>query len=183
MQAWFDILDELQAGLTLVRSFEVHCQNGEKKVVRFRVVMLPDGNYLVIYEDATDSVRMEEELRHTRNYLQNVIDSMPSFLVGVDSLCRVSWWNEEARKITGLDGDQARGQPLSQVFPLLAGQIGLVKESIILKEPRRINKFKTGSSGRNNIPGCHDLSPGFRPGRGSGHPPGRRHPEGPDGRK
>ncbi len=42
--------------------------------------------------------RSEKELRYLRNYLRNIIDSMPSILIGVDSEDRVIQWNMQVMK-------------------------------------------------------------------------------------
>ncbi|MCP4752353.1 MAG: PAS domain-containing protein, partial [Proteobacteria bacterium] len=44
----------------------------------------------------------EAELRHLRNLLENIINSMPSVLIGVDDKERVIQWNREAEKTTGV---------------------------------------------------------------------------------
>ena len=42
---------------------------------------------------------------------------MPSVLVGVDGAGKVTQWNQEAEKFTGIPAHSARGQTLAQVFP------------------------------------------------------------------
>ncbi|MCP4042845.1 MAG: PAS domain S-box protein, partial [Gammaproteobacteria bacterium] len=72
------------------------------------------------FQDITGRKHAEEELRHLRNYLSNIINSMPSALVGVDLNGKVTQWNSEAQRATGLLSENAMGQPLSKAFPRLS---------------------------------------------------------------
>ena len=74
--------------------------------------------------------RNEEELRRLRNYLSNIIDSMPSMIVAVDSDGKVTQWNHQTEQTTGLSFEEARSQPLTKVFPYLAGEMERIKTSI-----------------------------------------------------
>jgi PAS domain S-box-containing protein len=55
---------------------------------------------------------------------------MPSVLISVDTDCNVTQWNKEAARITGVDANEALGQPVSRVFPRLAGETERIKEAI-----------------------------------------------------
>ncbi|MCP4755088.1 MAG: AAA family ATPase [Proteobacteria bacterium] len=88
-----------------------------------------------------------EETRRLRNYLRNVVDSMPSVLVGVDSESRVIHWNREAEQTTGLTADLALGKSLSDVFPHLAevmkNVLRSIRSGIFLKEEKIVG-YKAG---------------------------------------
>jgi PAS domain S-box-containing protein len=80
--------------------------------------------------DITDRQRAEEEMRRLRNYLANIIDSMPSVLVGVDGNGCVTQWNTAAERMTGLKAEVARGQRLDQVLPLLGRNLEKVRQAM-----------------------------------------------------
>ncbi|MBF0287032.1 MAG: PAS domain-containing protein [SAR324 cluster bacterium] len=63
----------------------------------------------------------EDELKHLRNLLSNIVNSMPSILIGVDADSRVTHWNQEAEITTGIQEADAKGQKIQQVFPQLRG--------------------------------------------------------------
>ncbi len=95
----------------------------------------------------TERKQHEEELRRLRNLLSNIINSMPSVLVGVDMEGRVTHWNREAEKITGLKADQARGSTLVDVFPELAGEMEKVAQAIRDREPLKDEKIPSRKIG------------------------------------
>jgi PAS domain S-box-containing protein len=75
------------------------------------------GYLLVTVRDITERFRAEEELRYVRNYLANIIDSMPSLLVGVEIDGTVTQWNRQAATATGISAEEAVGRPVDQVLP------------------------------------------------------------------
>jgi PAS domain S-box-containing protein len=84
----------------------------------------------VEYRDITELKQAEEELRRLRNYLSNIINSMPSVLVGVDREGRVTQWNKQAEHVTGLLSDQVVTKPLGSVFARLTDQMASIKTAI-----------------------------------------------------
>ncbi len=95
-----------------------------------RVEIGGETRVLAIVRDIDERKRTDEELRHLRNYLSNIIDSMPSVLVGVDPEGTVTQWNSEAQKSTGIAAAEATGQPLAHVFPRLASEMDRVREAM-----------------------------------------------------
>ncbi len=87
-----------------------------------------------------DRRRAEEETQHLRNYLKNIIDSMPSVLVGVDLEGRVTQWNWEAEKATGLTASKVQGRALADVFPQLAGEMEKVRQIVHDRLPHKNEK-------------------------------------------
>ncbi len=81
-------------------------------------------------------IRAEANMRRLRNYLSNIIDSMPSVLVGVASDETISLWNSEAQKATGFSAKEAVGQPFTKVFPRLARAMEQVREALRLRKDR-----------------------------------------------
>ncbi len=84
--------------------------------------------------------RTEKSMRRLRNYLTNIIDSMPSALVGVDAKGRVTQWNKTVEETTGIDADTARGKILSDLMPWTASEMGKISESIRTKKIRKDQK-------------------------------------------
>ena len=89
---------------------------------------------MVIYLDITKRKQAEKELRNLRNFLSNIIDSMPSILIGVDAQNKVTQWNKTTEKITGIPAGEAHGELISDVFPGIKSQFGLISQSIHTRE-------------------------------------------------
>ena len=87
----------------------------------------------------------ELELRRLRNYLFNIINSMPSVLVAVDEKSRVTLWNSKTEQITGIGFEKADKQPLSAVFPRLAEKMGEIETAIrdrrVISDPKMTLKI------------------------------------------
>jgi len=94
--------------------------------------------------DITERKKAEEELRHLRNYLSNIIDSMPSMLIGVDSKGNITQWNREAERITELSSKEALGRPLDMAIPRLSAEIVRMQKAMqtreVLTNPRQMSK-------------------------------------------
>ncbi|PCJ30433.1 MAG: bifunctional diguanylate cyclase/phosphodiesterase [Gammaproteobacteria bacterium] len=74
--------------------------------------------------------RRDSSLSDLQSYLSNIIDSMPSILIGVDSEGQVTQWNHEADNLTGIKSVNAIGHPFTQVFPRLAAESDNIKLAI-----------------------------------------------------
>ncbi|MCP4751226.1 MAG: PAS domain S-box protein [Proteobacteria bacterium] len=90
-----------------------------------------------IMRDISEQKRSEKELQRLRNLLTNIVNSMPSVLVGVDRDDQVMQWNSEAEKATGVTADEAQGRNLEEVFPQLAGEIEKVRLAIRDRQPKK----------------------------------------------
>jgi len=93
--------------------------------------------YRGIDRDITDRKRAESELKRLQNLLSNIVNSMPSVLVGVDLDGKVIQWNHEAEKITGVPLKKADGCLLNHVLPLMADEMKHVFDAITAGEIKR----------------------------------------------
>ncbi|MBN2525561.1 MAG: PAS domain S-box protein [Deltaproteobacteria bacterium] len=91
--------------------------------------------------DVTEKRKADEELEHLRNYLSNIIDSMPSVLVGIDAGGCITQWNKTAEEKTGISAVATYGKPLATILPQLAPEIEKILSSIkskrIIQEQKR----------------------------------------------
>ena len=67
--------------------------------------------------DITERNRAEAEIHSLKNYLSNIIDSMPSILVGMDNTRTVTQWNRQAEAFTGIPAGEAIGKPIVHLLP------------------------------------------------------------------
>ena len=79
--------------------------------------------------DITERKQAEEEAMRLRNYLKNIVDSMPSMLIGLDVEGRVTEWNNRTEETTGVRKDQALGRMLPEVMPCLTPQMDRIAQA------------------------------------------------------
>ncbi len=123
------------------RRFEWHCRHKDGHALWIevnvkRATIAGQDRVLAVTQDISERKEAEEALSHLRGYLANVIDSMPSVLVGVDIEGNVTQWNSEAQRVTGLGSEAAMGQPLARAFPRLAAEMERVREAMRTREVR-----------------------------------------------
>jgi PAS domain S-box-containing protein len=120
-----------------------------------------DGNgncthVLFVATDITELKKKELELENLlkqnnslRNYLSNIIDSMPSSLVGVDPECRVTQWNKNMAQATGTDEEIARGKFLTHLLPWMTSEMESITNSIktrqVIQEEKRPRLSDSGT--------------------------------------
>ncbi|WP_239057246.1 PAS domain-containing protein [Desulfovibrio sp. JC010] len=96
------------------------------------------------HTDITELKSSLEEIRHLRNQLKSIIDSMPFVLVGLNGEGRVTRWNRKASEVAGIADEQAIGKQVEEVFPRLSPymeQVGEVLQSReVWKDPRIAHK-------------------------------------------
>jgi len=90
--------------------------------------------------DITERKQAEEQLLNIQSYLANIIDSMPSILIGVNADSEVTQWNSQAEKVTRVSAEKAQGQHLEQVFPRLHAEMPQVHKAIISRHEQSDTK-------------------------------------------
>ena len=85
-------------------------------------------------------LKNEQEINKVRLYLKNIIDSMPSILIGVDNKGRITRWNRGAEEITGIKEKDAEGMMFKEVLSLYEFQKvdieKLIKEKTVQKKTK-----------------------------------------------
>lgn len=101
-------------------------------------------------QEIAERKNAEEELERTRNYISNVIDSMPSILISVNDDLEVTQWNLKAEEVTGVPSQDAYGMKLDSVFPRMEKDLNLIMESIkkreVLFDQKKAYESATGES-------------------------------------
>ena len=94
-----------------------------------------------LQQDVTERINVQKEVDEIRHYLKNIIDSMPSMLVGVDAEGCVTQWNLEAERISGIGVDDATGRRLDEVIPMLSKGVEQVKVAIQKRQPEKLERL------------------------------------------
>ena len=105
--------------------------------------------YRGIDRDITARKQTSEELQCLRKYLSNIIDSMPSILVGIDVDGKVTQWNKNAEESTGITFSNAVGKSITELFSHMEFDLRKIQASIashkIIQSQRRIYCSETSS--------------------------------------
>ena len=68
-------------------------------------------------------------MKGLKNYLTDIIDSMPSAMIGIDNDFSVNLWNTGASRLTGVDKDYALSHRIEEIMPWLSSdQKELIKQ-------------------------------------------------------
>lgn len=94
--------------------------------------------------------RASREVQRVRTLLKNIVDSMPSILVGVDAAGRVSAWNQQAERVTGICAEDAMGRCFMELLPQLASQMDAVGEAIYEGHPVCTERLLVEQAGEKN---------------------------------
>src|SRR3990167_4584555 len=73
--------------------------------------------------------KIEKKLTGFQNYLNSIIDSMPSALIALDEQLYVTQWNQEASLLSGTRLHEALNQPVFLAFPPLKPFLGLLRRT------------------------------------------------------
>ncbi len=93
---------------------------------------------VVTFADVSKRKKAEEDKAKAQLYLQNIINAMPSTLIGVDMQGRVTLWNNEAAKVSGFEPEQAYGRKLEEVCPIPIERITEVNEAVELQNVSKL---------------------------------------------
>ena len=121
--------------------------DGLEVLVQERTAELSEVNSRLEIE-AVSNKRQREEIERLYSLLDNIINSMPSMLVGVDSEGRVIQWNYAAEHATGITQDVAKGKKLTEVFPDLFSHLDIIRQAIHERKPKKKSKIATEHEGK-----------------------------------
>jgi PAS domain S-box-containing protein len=94
-----------------------------------------------MFTDITERKKAEEEIRRLKNYLSNIIDSMPSILVGMDRDETVTQWNRQAEIVSGISATEAVGRPITELLPDFSPWIEAMRGEIELQRSASMEKL------------------------------------------
>ena len=116
------MLDSIKSGIREKEDLLTALEKGNRS--------LSASNYKLEIE-IQEHAKVAEELLRLRNHQQNIINSMPSILVGIDIGGAITLWNKKAEESTGLTYEDVNGKMLSEVFPILDKEIEKTKAAIL----------------------------------------------------
>lgn len=126
------LFESLETGIIEV---ELKNSNGENRAISWNTntQQWHDNEIREIYifgNDITERKEAEQKLKKAQGYISNIIDSMPSVLVGVDNSGFITQWNRKAENFTGKTPEEALGYPFNEILPHLSSEMDLLHRSI-----------------------------------------------------
>ncbi len=88
-----------------------------------------------------------EEILHTRLYLQNIIDSMPSMMMGINNEGVVTHWNLVAERTTGIAREKAEGMSIETLYPEISAHMEKIRRAIADRTPQISEKVPRSMNG------------------------------------
>lgn len=81
-------------------------------------------------EDITERTRAEALLLDAHEFIQNILDSMPSMVIGIDDAMRITHFNRTTETSTGVGHGHLLGMTLTEVLPRLSSQAEAIRSAL-----------------------------------------------------
>lgn len=89
------------------------------------------------YNDAADKLISNiKEIKHLQKFLTDILNSMPSIIIGVDLDGTITHWNLRAEQETGKTSEEALGKNLQDVWKDSSNNELLIREAICSNTPK-----------------------------------------------
>ncbi len=88
----------------------------------------------------SDRKKAENKLRHFQTYLSNIINSMPSSIIGIDAAGKVTQINNNAKQFFKLSDHQIIGEDIFTLLPYFDLSPKIISSIIHNKAPKKIRK-------------------------------------------
>ena len=98
--------------------------------------------FLEIARDITEKLALEKELRETKDYLENIVQSSVDAIVTTDPKGRITFINRAMEEMVGLSRDQIISLPISQLY--INGLAEARKIMAVLREKGSLKNYETG---------------------------------------
>ncbi|MFO1371316.1 MAG: transporter substrate-binding domain-containing protein [Candidatus Competibacteraceae bacterium] len=133
-----EVIDSGVSKLIAEESFTDH--TGRVRIMQTIKIPLVEPSFnepaaLGVSFDITEQKHAKEEVARMRLYLKNIIDSMPSILIGVDPWGYITVLNQPAEQSSGVSWEAAQGRYFGEVFPQLEQQFEQIRQAIRFGRP------------------------------------------------
>ncbi|MCG8333467.1 MAG: PAS domain S-box protein [Proteobacteria bacterium] len=110
----------------------------------------PTG-FSCILRDVTARKKAQQEMENMRLYLKNTIDLMPSVMIVMNRELRITQWNLEAEKVTGIAYQKAEGKFFSEVLSNFHQYQQHIETVIESQQPISLEKINISMHGEPKI--------------------------------
>jgi diguanylate cyclase (GGDEF)-like protein/PAS domain S-box-containing protein len=123
------ILDFVRSG----RDSSIRVEQADGRVISVLDRPIPGGGWITIHKDVTKEVKAEAELQETRNFLQTIVEQVPSSIIVKDARdFSYVLVNRAAEQFMNLPRDKVLGKTVHDIYtPAAAGQLQVLDEAIV----------------------------------------------------
>lgn len=127
-------------------------KNGDIMNIIYSVVILNEKKdvnigLLLTFRDISDFYTPKTDLKKIKNYLNDIINSMPSILIGIDEKGFISHWNKEAENILCVPQKEVVGKYFYEVIPYLNSEIKDIRKALKNKKLLKLKNLIHYESG------------------------------------
>ncbi|MBV1907918.1 MAG: PAS domain S-box protein [Kangiellaceae bacterium] len=111
--------------------------------VKERTATLDESNQK-LKEEVENHLATTKQLHASEHYINSILESMPSMLVGLNPKGEITQWNKKAEKYTGVKIEDAIGKNLWKAYPIITVTPNQVREALTKPEPTIIRQNQRG---------------------------------------
>jgi len=104
-------LNNIKEGISELNNGNYDYEISQQKYQEFNII----SNHINIM--ARTIKKREKEVSNIKNYLNNIVESMPSVLISIDEDYRITQWNKTAKEIFKSDKEKVVGKKIWKVIP------------------------------------------------------------------
>lgn len=111
--------------------------------VKERTATLDESNRL-LKEEVERHLATSDRLHISEHYINSILKSMPSMLVGLNPEGEITQWNKKAEQYTGVAQQDSLGKDLWEAYPLITITRDQFKEALNQQSPTTIRQSQRG---------------------------------------
>ena len=111
--------------------------------VKERTATLDESNQL-LKEEVERHLTTTDRLHISEHYINSILKSMPTMLVGLNTKGEITQWNKKAEQYTGVVQQDALGNDLWDAYPLITITRNQFEEALIQQSPTTIRQSQRG---------------------------------------
>ena len=121
----------------------------EQRVLE-RTATLDESNQLLkeaialLEDEVSQHKKTSEQLLASETYIKNILESMPSMLIGLDNKMNITQWNSCAEEITGINKEKVYGKNLWEAYPTITVSQDQVEKVLNENKPATIKYSQRG---------------------------------------
>jgi signal transduction histidine kinase/HAMP domain-containing protein len=149
VDAFNTMLSQIQARDTLLTDARDKA-NTSQKAAEASSLEIKKTN-LRLEEEARVRSAMERKLLEFQDFLNGIINSMPSILIALTPRYRITLWNRQAEKLTSIPAGQAINHRIDDAFPFMLFYLDLVHQANVTGKVQSVSQAEIQIAGKTHF--------------------------------